>query len=85
MRGNSESDFYYLYTTDDIDFLLLFRNFYMTDNREEKIKEQIRGEQYEIYTYNTPQTYKGNLLSLLGKIPKRIYGYIRKNKVIKRY
>jgi hypothetical protein len=51
----------------------------MTDNREKEIKEQIRGEQYEIYIYNTPQTYKGNLLSLLRKIPKRVYEYIRKN------
>lgn len=83
MRRNSESDLsvnnYCLYTTNDIDSLLWLRYFYMTDNREKEIKEQIRGEQYEIYIYNTPQTYKGNLLSLLRKIPKRVYEYIRKN------
>ncbi len=88
MRRNSESDLsvnYHLYTTNDIDFLVWLRYFYMTDNREEKIKKQIRGEKYEIYIYDTPQTYKGNLFSLLRKVPKRVYGYIRKNKVIKRH
>ncbi|MDT7859087.1 MAG: hypothetical protein RQ930_03570 [Candidatus Aenigmarchaeota archaeon] len=96
MRRNSESDLsvnYHLYTTNDIDSfdinsLLWLRYFYMTDNREKEIKKQIRGEQgeqHEICIYNTPQTYKGNLFSLLREDPKRVYGYIRKNKVIKRH